>query len=56
MSTPANSIFAPAKSKVLIMNSDRDLKNKPAWQSLFLTSFLLGLAPSLLGLLAKLWF
>lgn len=38
------------------MNSDRDLKNKSAWQSLFLSSFLLGLAPSLLGLLAKLWF
>jgi hypothetical protein len=38
------------------MNADRELQNKLTWQSLFLTSFLLGLAPSLVGILAKLWF
>jgi hypothetical protein len=56
MSTLAKSNFGPEKSKVLIMNSDRDLSNKPTWRTLFLSSFLLGLAPSLEGLLAKLWF
>jgi len=38
------------------MNAEHDLQNKPNWQTLFLTSFLLGLAPSLVGFLAKLWF
>jgi Sulfatase len=56
MSTLAKSKSGPAKSKVLMMNADRDPRNKPNWQTLFLTSFLLGLAPSLVGFLAKLWF
>jgi len=56
MSTLVKSNSGPVKSQVLIMNSDRDAQNKPNWQTLFLTSFLLGLAPGLAGLLPKLWF
>ncbi len=38
------------------MKISYDLQNRPKWQELFLTSFLVGLVPCLLGFLAKFWF
>jgi sulfatase-like protein len=33
-----------------------DLQNRPKWQTLYLTSFLVWLTPSLIGFIAKFWF
>jgi hypothetical protein len=38
------------------MTTGCDQQNKRDWRTFFLTSFLLGLAPSLVGVLAKFWF
>jgi sulfatase-like protein len=56
MSTLANLNSQTAKSNLLVMNPARFLREVRDRRNLFLTSFLLGLAPSLAGFAAKFWF
>src|ERR1700686_2483586 len=38
------------------MNGESNLQNKPMWLTVFLTSFLVWLMPSLIGFIAKIYF
>ena len=42
--------------QALTMKTDPSFQNKPKFRTVFLTSFLLALTPSLVGFLAKFWF
>jgi hypothetical protein len=56
MSTPAEPTRLQQKSNALTMNLSGTIHKQPEWLHSFLISFLLGLAPSLTGFLAKFWF